>query len=130
MTLLQDGVIALLAAFGAVTLLWLAAGALLQPPAKLPAVLLVPLSGRAEQMEYIVRALKLRCGRGGVGAPIVLVDAGLEPEARRRAQLLAGDHPDVVLASPAEAAKYWERGNDHDGTPDGGGYRTTYRFSE
>ena len=108
MTLLQDGILALLAAVGAVTLLWLAAGALLQPPAKLPAVLLVPLSGRAEQMEYIVRALKLRCGRGGVGAPIVLVDAGLELDALRRARLLMGDHPDVLLMSAAEVSKFWE----------------------
>ena len=107
MTLLEEGLIALLAAFGAVTLLWLLAGALLRPAEELPVVVLVPLRGRAEQMEYIVRTLELQRRRSG-GAPIVLVDAGLEQEARRRAQLLAGDHPGVTLMSGAEAAKYWE----------------------
>ena len=130
MTLLQEGLIALLAAFGAATLLWLAAAALLHRPEELPAVVLVPLRGRAEKMEYIVRTLELRRRRSGVGAPIVLVDAGLSPEGRRRAQLLAGDHPDVALVDAAEASKYWEWRGDHEGTPDGGGYRTTYRFSE
>jgi len=110
MTLLQDGMIALLAAFGAVTLLWLAVTALTERGEDLPAVLMVPLRGRAEEMEYIVRSLALRRDRSGLHTPIVLVDAGLEAEARRRADLLTTAHPGVLLMDPAEVSKYWERG--------------------
>ncbi|MBQ1675599.1 MAG: hypothetical protein II069_06175 [Oscillospiraceae bacterium] len=108
MTLLQDGMIALLAAVGAVTLLWLPACALLHRAEDLPVVLMVPLRGKAEQMEYIVRTLELRRSRSGSHAPIVLVDAGLELDALRRARLLTGDHPDVLLMSAAEVSKFWE----------------------
>ena len=108
MTMLQEGLIALLAATGAVTLLWLLAAALIRRPEELPVVVLVPLRGKAEKMEYIVRSLELRRSCSGGKAPILLVDAGLDKEARRRAQLLAGDHPGVALVSGAEAAKYWE----------------------
>jgi hypothetical protein len=108
MTLLQDGILALLAAVGAVALLWLLAGVLLHRAEDLPVVLMVPLRGKAEQMEYIVRTLELRRSRTGSRAPIVLVDAGLEMEALRRARLLTGDHPDVLLMSAADVAKFWE----------------------
>lgn len=108
MTLLQDGVLALLAAVGAVALLWLLTAALTRRAEDLPVVLMVPLRGKAEQMEYIVRTLELRRCRSGSRAPIVLVDAGLAPDARHRARLLMSDHPDVLLMSAAEVAKFWE----------------------
>lgn len=108
MTLLQDGLIALLASFGAVTLLWLLVTALIERREDLPVVLMVPLRGQAEEMEYIVRTLELRRSRTGLHTPIVLVDAGLEAEARRRAGLLTGTHPGVVLMNAAEVSKYWE----------------------
>jgi hypothetical protein len=108
MTLLQDGVIALLAAFGAVTLLWLGISALAGRGEDLPAVLMVPLRGGAENMEYVVRSLELRRSRGGLRSPIVLVDAGLEVQARRRADLLTLSCPGVVLVQAAEVSKYWE----------------------
>ena len=107
MTLLQDGMLALLAAVGAVALLWLLAAALHRPE-DLPVVLMVPLRGKAEQMEYIVRTLELRRRSTGSRAPIVLVDAGLDLDALRRARLLMGDHPDVLLMSAAEVSKFWE----------------------
>ena len=107
MTLLQDGLIALLAAFGTVTLLWLAATVLAERGDDLPAVLL-PFRGAAENMEYVVRSLELRRQRGGLHTPIVLVDVGLEVQARRRAELLTLDHPDVVVVKAAERLKYWE----------------------
>ena len=106
--MLQDAALALLAAVGAVALLWQLTGALARREEDLPVVLMVPLRGKAEQMEYIVRTLELRRSRTGSRAPIVLVDAGLEREALRRARLLMGDHPDVLLMSAAEVAKFWE----------------------
>lgn len=108
MTLLQDGLIALLASFGAVTLLWLVATALVERREDLPVVLMVPLRGEAEEMEYIVRSLEVRRSRSGLHTPIVLVDAGLAAEARRRADLLSASHPGVVLMGAAEVSKYWE----------------------
>lgn len=104
--MLQDGIVALLAAFGAVTLLWLAASALLRSREQLPVVLVVPLRGQAEEMEYTVRALELQRSRG-TWAPILLVDAGMDEDARRRAQVLSGAADGVVLVSPAEAVNYW-----------------------
>jgi len=108
MTLLQDGLIALLAAFGTVTLLWLEVTVLAERGDDLPAVLLLPFRGAAENMEYVVRSLELRRQRGGLHTPIVLVDVGLEVQARRRAELLTLDHPDVVVVKAAEISKYWE----------------------
>ena len=108
MTLLQYGMIAQQAAVGAVALLGLVATAMLRRPEDLPVVLMVPLRGKAEQMEYIVRTLEVHRRSSGSHAPIVLVDAGLAPDARRRARLLMGDHPDVLLMSAAEVSKFWE----------------------
>ena len=105
--MLQDGLVALLAAFGAVTLLWLLASALLRGKEDLPVVLMVPLRGQAEQMEYIVRTLELHRSRTGGWAPIVLVDAGMDSEAHHRARLLADDHSGVLLVNASEVSKYW-----------------------
>ena len=108
MTILEDAALALLAAVGAIALLWPLAGALARRGEDLPVVLIVPLRGRAEQMEYIVRTLELRRSHTRSRVPIVLVDAGLETDALRRARLLMGDHPDVILMSAADVAKFWE----------------------
>lgn len=105
--MLQDGIIALLAAFGAVTLLWLAATLLLRGKKNLPVVLLVPLRGHAEQMEYVVRSLELQRSRSGGWAPILLVDAGMDSDARRRAGILADEDSGVLLVDASEVANYW-----------------------
>ena len=130
MTMLLDGSVALLAAFGAAALIWLAATA----PGRretLPAVLMVPLQGRAEQMEYIVRSLTLRRSRAGSQIPIVLVDAGLAPEARRQAAWLAGELPGVLLLNASEIPAYWKKqGEDHGRTRDRGGHGRAYRVSK
>ena len=122
-TLLQDGVIALLAAFGAAALLWLLAGALLGRDEDLPVVLAVPLRGQAEQMEYVVRALEMRRSRMGGKAPIVLIDAGMDAAARHRARLLAEEHGGVLLMSASDVSDFG-RWTEHGRTADGGGHRT------
>ena len=122
-TLVQDGVIALLAAFGAVTLLWLLSGALLGRGEELPVVVLVPLRGQAERMEYIVRALEARRSSVGGRTPIVLMDAGMDAAARQRARLLADEHGGVLLMSAADVSDYWGW-TEYGPTTDGGGHRT------
>ena len=52
MTLLQDGVIALLAAVGLTAILWLLADMILRRREEVPVVLLLPLKDAAEEMEY------------------------------------------------------------------------------
>ena len=122
-TLLQDGVIALLAVFGAVALLWLLADALLGRSEGLPVVLLVPLQGQAERMEYTVRMLQMRRSRTGAETPIVLMDAGLEEGALRRARLLADEQGGVLFMRACDVADY--RGwMEHGRETDGGGNRT------
>lgn len=106
MMILQDGIVALLAAFGAVTLVWLVVSLFLRERRDLPAVLMVPLRGQAEQMEDTVRSLEAQRNRGG-WAPILLVDEGMEPEARRRAELLADRYSGILLSDASEAANYW-----------------------
>ena len=104
--MLQDGIIALLAAFGAVTLLWMLASVLFRSRERLPVVWLVPLRGQAEELEHTVRALEFQRSRGN-WAPILLVDAGMDDDARRRAQILADDESGVLLVGPAEVSRYW-----------------------
>ena len=122
-TLLQDGVIAMLAVFGAVTLLWLLADSLLDQSEGLPVVLLVPLQGQAERMEYTVRMLRFRGRCTNEGAPIVLMDAGMDDGALRRAQLLAREHSGVLLMRACDVADY-RRWTEYGRTADGGGNRT------
>ncbi|MBO4853705.1 MAG: hypothetical protein J5482_00970 [Oscillospiraceae bacterium] len=123
LTLLQDGVIALLASFGVIVLLWLLAGALSGRSEGLPAVLLVPLRGQAERMEYTVRMLQMHRSRAGGQIPIVLMDAGMDDGALRRAQLLADEHGGVLLMSAADVADYWGW-TEYGSETDGGGNRT------
>ena len=86
MQLLQDGVIALLAAIGLTALLWSLAGWIFRPRGRIPGTvfLLVPVRGAAPGMEQTLRALR------GAGidrrAEVLLADCGLAGEARRRAE--------------------------------------------
>ena len=123
LTLLQDGVIALLASFGVVALLWLLAGVLSGHSEGLPVVVLVPLRGQAERMEYTVRMLQIRRSHTGGRTPIILMDAGLDDGALRRARLLADEHSGVLLMNAADVADYWGW-TEHGRETDGGGNRT------
>ena len=89
MQLLQDGVIALLAAIGLTALLWSLAGVDL-PPARADSgdgVSAGSVRGAAPGMEQTLRALR---GSGiDRRAEVLLADCGLTDEARRRAELWA-----------------------------------------
>lgn len=98
MTLLQDGVIAFLAAVGLTTLVWLFGGAVVHAGRPtIPGLLLVlPLRGEALAMEADVRELR-RVQSRLPGSKIILEDHGLTDDARCLAQYLADREPGAVL---------------------------------
>lgn len=90
MTAFQDGVLAFFAAVGMVTVIWLAAGALLHAgrPVIPDLTLVLSLRGDAPAMEQDVRELR-RLLHQLPASRLALVDCGLTDEARRLAQYLA-----------------------------------------
>lgn len=103
MGLIQDGVIAFLAAVGLTTLVWLVGGALVHAGRpSIPGLLLVlPLRGEALAMEADVRELRRVQGLLP-GAKIILEDHGLTDDARCLAQYLADREPGAVLEPAKE----------------------------
>lgn len=106
MTLLQDGVIALLAAIGLTAILWLLADIIFRRREEIPAVLLLPIRDTAEEMEYQVYCLLELRVRTGRYAPIILVDCGLQESARSRAEKLTETHTCVTMIKAEEVSRY------------------------
>lgn len=108
MAYLQDGIVAMLAAIGIATLLWLLVSLFLKPRREtLPhAVVLLPARGSGSGMEHGVRLLReLRLTSGGFGA-IVIVDCGLNEEGRQMARLLTRQERDISLAAREELVDF------------------------
>ena len=102
MELLQDGVVAALAAIGVTALIWLAASLLLWRERPVDAVYLVRVSGDGTGLDVTLRRLAQ-----SRRLPVLLVDCGLTEEGRRAAELLTGDR--IRLITPQElAALYTE----------------------
>lgn len=98
MVLLQDGLIAFFSAVGVVTVLWMAAGALLRAGRPtVPGLLLVlPLRGEAFAMEADVRELR-RVQHQLPGSRILLADCGMNEDARQMAVYLADRQENAEL---------------------------------
>ena len=124
MQLLQDGVIALLAAIGLTALLWSLAGWIFRPRGRIPGTVFLLAPG----MEQTLRALR------GAGidrrAEVLLADCGLTDEARRRAELL--ERSDAArICTPAELAQILQEEEECYGRAmHGGGNRTEHHLSE
>ena len=104
MKLLQDGVVAVLAAIGLAAILWMIAGAFFRVGKERlhHVVALVPARGAAGGLEHTVHTLEqLRCEHGGFGA-IVIVDCGLNEVGEQIAQLLQREDRDVALCRREE----------------------------
>ena len=103
MVLLQDGLIAFFSAVGVVTVVWMAAGALLRAGRPtIPGLLLVlPLQGEALAMEADVRELR-RVQHQLPGSRILLADCGMSDEARHMALYLADRQENAELCSVEE----------------------------
>ena len=103
--LLEDAVVALLAAIGLGQLLWLAVQLLmgLGPKRRLEHVAaVVPASGGGTGLEQTVRALdQLRRDTGGF-RQIVMLDCGLSQEGIMVARLLAQEDRAIALCRPEE----------------------------
>ena len=107
MQLLQDGVLAALAAVGLVTLLLLPLSALSRRrcPGVLESAAVVPCRGGAEGLEYTVRALERVRAELGLRGPIVLLDRGMDEDAKHLAALLCRRNANIVILAAAELDK-------------------------
>ena len=111
MQLLEDGVIAALAALGLMTLLYLAVSAFLRPRgcASVSAFAAVPCrAGDAAALEQTVRALERARYEYGGFCRIVILDCGMGEEEKEIAALLCRESYDVALREPAALPKEWE----------------------
>ena len=100
MELMQDGVVAALAAIGVTALLWLAASVLLYRESPVDAVYVMKVSGDAAGLDAALRILAQRRRLPGL-----LVDWGRGAAGRRAGSLLAGDK--VKLVTPEELASLY-----------------------
>ena len=103
MELLQDGVVAALAAIGVTALIWLAASLLLWRERPVDAVYLVRVSGDGTGLDVTLRRLAQS------RLPVLLVDCGLTDEGRRAAALLSDMN--TKLLTPQELAAYYTEEN-------------------
>ncbi|MGM9619548.1 MAG: hypothetical protein ACI3W8_06950 [Oscillospiraceae bacterium] len=104
MELLQDTVIALLAAVGLTAVLWLVLKAVFAPRRELcePVYLVLPVSGRTRAMEQAVGEMQQMRRQYGGAARAVLLDCGMEEEQRRMARILQREDPLLLLCSEEE----------------------------
>ena len=100
MELMQDGVVAALAAIGVTALLWLAASVLLYRESPVDAVYVMKVSGDAAGLDAALRILAQNRR-----LPVLLVDCGLTDEGRRAAALLSDMN--TKLLTPQELAAYY-----------------------
>ena len=111
MELLSDGILAVLAALGLVTLLYALITALTRPckPTQYDTAVLVPCRGDASaRLEAAVHALeRARCTYGGFRR-IVILDCGMDEDARAVASLLCREAYDVTCHKTDIPAIEWE----------------------
>ncbi|MBQ9458323.1 MAG: hypothetical protein IJU66_00135 [Oscillospiraceae bacterium] len=108
MQLLEDGILAALAAVGLMTLLLLPISALKRPRGgESRAVTVIPCRDGAAGIEHTVRAQQ-RARQYGGARRIVLLDRGMDEEARTAALLLCRDDPDVVIRDKETFWNEWE----------------------
>lgn len=103
MHLWQDGLLALLAAIGLASLLWLVVRSLFfsRPRPRGNVIALIPAYGDGAQLEEQVRSLAALGRETGCFSSILLADCGLSDEGRQRAAILAAD-PRVRLCGPED----------------------------
>ncbi len=109
MQLLEDGIVAALAAVGLAALLYLLISALVRPRCRgtLDALAAVPCrAGETARLEYTVRALERARDECGGLRRIVILDLGMDDEAKRLAAVLCREKPDVFLCRSEELQEY------------------------
>lgn len=107
MRLWQDGIIALLASIGLMSILWALVRALLFPtPVQRGAVALICARGDGDELEQQVRSLSLLHRERRAVGEILLVDCGLSEEGIRVCRLLQRGDRRVTLCKVDEIEKY------------------------
>ena len=104
MQLLQDGVIAALAAVGLATIVWFTVTALTHPRERVRSetAVIVPARGAAEALEHTVRTLESGFSR------IIIADCGMDEDAQRVAQLLCRESFDVTVCPQGDLARQFD----------------------
>ena len=109
MQLLQDGLVAMLAAIGLASIMWVVVKAVLYAPLerrRQGTVALIPAQGDGERLEGQIRIMeRLRKEQALVGT-VLLVDCGLTEEGLRLARLLARDRRWVAVCAREEIGGY------------------------
>lgn len=109
MQLLQDGLVAMLAAVGLASMMWMVVKAVLYAPMerrRQGAVALIPAQGDGECLEQQVRAVSLLRREQGVLGTVLVVDCGLSEEGLRLAQLLAREDRWVAVCTKETIGDY------------------------
>ena len=106
MQLWQDGLVAMLAAIGLASLMWMVVRALFfaQPERRQGVVALIPAQGDGDALE--VHTLERMRREQGVLGMILLVDCGLTDEGQRVSRLLAREDRWVALCQMEEIGRY------------------------
>ncbi|MBU5626016.1 hypothetical protein KQI82_03555 [Oscillibacter sp. MSJ-2] len=124
MNLWQDGIVAMLAAVGLTSLVWIVVGAFLRmsrSPVMKP-VMVLPASGAAPALQQSVHELEQLRGELRAYTTIVILDCGLTDEARKIGELLCAEDRAVVLCTAEEfAQELMERGRSDGGIQHAGG---------
>ena len=109
MQLLQDGLVAMLAAIGLASIMWMVVKAVLYAPLerrRQGTVALIPAQGDGERLEEQLRFLDGLRRERGLSGRALLVDCGLNEEGRKLARLLSGRYRWVILCGRDEAADF------------------------
>ena len=111
MQLLQDGVIAALAAVGLATIVWFTVTALTHPRERVRSetAVIVPARGAAEALEHTVRTLESERYASGGFSRIIIADCGMDEDAQRVAQLLCRESFDVTVCPQGDLARQFDR---------------------
>ncbi len=101
-------VVLVLALFGCAELIRRLVLRVMAPSGHDGGILVIPVSGHREDVEYIVRCASVRrnWGRGGDSRPILILDAGMDGETRRLAQAACAEVKGVDLYTPEALAAY------------------------
>ena len=109
MQLLQDGLVAMLAAIGLASIMWMVVQAVLYAPLerrRQGTVALIPAQGDGEHLEEQVRSLGALRREQGIFGPVLLVDCGLTEEGRKLCALLAKKDRFVSVCTREEVPGY------------------------
>lgn len=108
MQLWQDGLVAMLAAVGVISLLWAFAQAVffMKLPAAKSALALLPARGDGSELQEQIYALMGFSRDQGIIGRILVVDCGLNEEGQKLCRILARENRWVILCGIEDVTNY------------------------